>query len=515
MSKLQNVPPFRRREATVASLDIASPSGEIPKLSGEIPKLSTEVPKRTGHGLLRPEFVEKAVLTVDFILLVATCLVCSLSYRWITTGDFPDVTAFAGMGTIAAANFTAIMAARQNYSLKNLALFPKQARDTITIWTGVYGMLALVGFAMKISSDFSRGSAILFFAGGLGAVLSWRFLVANLISQSLANGSFARKKIIIIAEQHHHASSRPLIELRRYGYYPVKTCEVTRKEMASLGVAASLRSKLSDVVQVARNERIEDVYLLMDWQHRRVIDGILGALAVLPVSVHLVPDESAARFLNHPIANVGGTWTAVLKRTPLSYAERTTKRCFDLCFAATGLLTLLPLMLVTALFIKLDSRGPVFFRQKRNGFNGEAFDILKFRTMHVLEDGPLIQQATRNDPRVTRLGRWLRKSSIDELPQLFNVIWGKMSLVGPRPHAASHNTEYEAVIANYAFRHHVKPGLTGWAQVNGYRGETRQIEQMECRVEHDLWYINNWSQLLDLKIVLKTVVVALRQNAAY
>jgi undecaprenyl-phosphate galactose phosphotransferase/putative colanic acid biosynthesis UDP-glucose lipid carrier transferase len=172
-------------------------------------------------------------------------------------------------------------------------------------------------------------------------------------------------------------------------------------------------------------------------------------------------------------------------------------------------------MLVTALFIKLDSRGPVFFQQKRNGFNDQAFNIFKFRTMHVLEDGAVVQQAIRNDPRVTRLGRWLRRSSIDELPQLFNVIRGEMSLVGPRPHAASHNSEYEKLIANYAFRHHVKPGLTGWAQINGWRGETRTIEQMERRVEHDLWYINNWSPLLDLRIILQTIVVALRQNKAF
>jgi lipopolysaccharide/colanic/teichoic acid biosynthesis glycosyltransferase len=143
-------------------------------------------------------------------------------------------------------------------------------------------------------------------------------------------------------------------------------------------------------------------------------------------------------------------------------------------------------MLVTALLIRLDSRGPVYFQQKRNGFNGDHFDIYKFRTMHVLEDGPAVKQVTRNDPRVTRIGRWLRRSSIDELPQLFNVIRGDMSLVGPRPHAICHNAEYEKLIANYAFRHHVKPGLTGWAQVNGHRGETRHVEQMRRRVEHDL-----------------------------
>ena len=170
-------------------------------------------------------------------------------------------------------------------------------------------------------------------------------------------------------------------------------------------------------------------------------------------------------------------------------------------------------MWVTALLIKLDSRGPIFFLQKRNGFNDQTFEIFKFRTMHVLDQGPIVIQATRNDPRVTRFGRWLRRSSIDELPQLLNVLKGDMSLVGPRPHAIAHNSEYEKLIANYAFRHHVKPGLTGWAQVNGYRGETREVEQMERRVEHDLWYINNWSPLLDLKIVLQTVRVALRQDA--
>jgi len=501
MGNVPHLAAFTPQEATTAS--------------GGIPPQIRELRKAALHELLRPRFVENAVLTADITFIVTAGLFCSLGYNWIATGDIANARAFVGVGIIIAVNFAAIMAARQNYRLKNLALFAKQARDTIITWSGVYGMLAVAGFTMKISGDFSRGSAILFFAGGLATLLSWRFFVANLISQSLANGSFARKKIIIIAEQGEHVSSRPLIELRRYGYHPVKTCEVSSEEIASLGITGSLRSKLADVIQFARDERIEDIYLLLDWHHHRAIYGILDALAVLPISVHLVPDESVAQFLNYPITNIGGAWTAVLRRTPLSDTERAAKRCFDLSFATAGLLTLLPLMLVTALLVKLDSRGPVFFLQKRNGFNGQAFNIFKFRTMHVLEDGPVIQQAMRNDPRVTRLGRWLRRSSIDELPQLFNVVRGSMSLVGPRPHAISHDTEYEKLIASYAFRHHVKPGLTGWAQVNGYRGETRQIEQMERRVEHDLWYINNWSLLLDLRIVLQTVVVVLRQTTAY
>jgi Undecaprenyl-phosphate glucose phosphotransferase len=488
---------------------------EAAATSTDIPLLSGQIPKRTWRNLLRPRLVERAVLTADVIFIVAAGLACTLGYHWITSGTLVNGTAFAGLGIIVAVNFTAIMTARRNYHLKTLALFTRQVRESVTIWVSVCGILTMVGFTMKTSNEFSRGAAILFFAVGLATLLSFRILVANLISQALANGSFARKNIIIIAEQGRTVSSRSLIELQRYGYCPVKTCEVSRAEIASPGTTGSLRSKLADVIQVARDQRIEDIYLLFDWQHHRTIDGILDALAVLPISINLVPDESATRFLNHPIANVGGTWTAELRRAPLSRTELAAKRFFDVSLSTAALLTLLPLMLITALLIKFDSRGPVFFRQKRNGFNGQTFDIFKFRTMHVLEDGPVILQATRNDPRVTNLGRWLRRSSIDELPQLFNVIRGEMSLVGPRPHATSHNSEYEKLIANYAFRHHVKPGLTGWAQINGYRGETRRIEQMERRVEHDLWYINNWTPWLDLRIILQTIVVALGQTTAY
>jgi Undecaprenyl-phosphate glucose phosphotransferase len=474
-----------------------------------------ETPKATWRELVRPKLVENAVLVADVVLILLASLACSLAYQWATKGEVANIADFAGVGIIVAVNFAAVMVARRNYRLKHLILCDRQARDTILIWSGVSGMLAVVGFSMKISAEFSRGSTILFFVCGLATLLCWRYFVANLISISLANGSFATKQIIVIAEQGQNISSRSLIELRSCGYHPVATCLVSKEEISALGITRSLHSKLADVVQVARERRIEEIYLIVNWRHHRAIDGILDALAVLPISVHLIPDDSAARFMNYPIANIGNTWTAELRRAPLSNAERAAKRCFDLCFATAAFLTLLPLMLITSLLIKIDSRGPVLFRQKRNGFNGHPFNIFKFRTMHVLEDSAVVRQATRNDPRVTHLGRWLRRSSIDELPQLFNVILGDMSLVGPRPHATSHDTEYEKRIANYAFRHHVKPGLTGWAQVNGYRGETSQIEHMERRVEHDLWYINNWSPLLDLRIVLQTVVVALRQTSAY
>jgi lipopolysaccharide/colanic/teichoic acid biosynthesis glycosyltransferase len=171
--------------------------------------------------------------------------------------------------------------------------------------------------------------------------------------------------------------------------------------------------------------------------------------------------------------------------------------------------------LITALGIKIDSAGPVLFRQRRKGFNAKQFVIFKFRTMSVMEDGPAVLQAKRSDPRVTGVGKILRRSSIDELPQLLNVILGDMSLVGPRPHALAHDDHYGDLLSEYAFRHHVKPGITGWAQVKGYRGETARIEQMKGRIDCDLWYINNWSLLLDLKIMALTCVAVMRRDNAF
>ena len=170
---------------------------------------------------------------------------------------------------------------------------------------------------------------------------------------------------------------------------------------------------------------------------------------------------------------------------------------------------------MTALAIKLDSSGPVIFRQRRSGFNGRHFQILKFRTMRVLEDGETIVQARPNDSRVTRVGHWLRRTSIDELPQLFNVLRGQMSIVGPRPHALAHDDQFDKLIGNYAYRHHVKPGLTGWAQVNGYRGQTRTVADIEDRVRLDLWYIDNWTLKIDFKIIFMTVIEVMRGENAY
>jgi undecaprenyl-phosphate galactose phosphotransferase/putative colanic acid biosynthesis UDP-glucose lipid carrier transferase len=204
-----------------------------------------------------------------------------------------------------------------------------------------------------------------------------------------------------------------------------------------------------------------------------------------------------------------------IQRAPLSGAQRLVKRIMDIVLSSLALLFFLPLMMLTAVAIKLDSSGPVFFFQDRKGFNGRQFVIFKFRTMAVQENGPEVLQATRNDTRVTAIGRMLRSSSIDELPQLLNVLKGDMSLIGPRPHALAHDNYFEGILSDYAFRHHVKPGITGWAQCNGSRGATPSIEHISERVKLDLWYINNWSFWLDLQILIRTCFEVLRKRNAY
>jgi undecaprenyl-phosphate galactose phosphotransferase/putative colanic acid biosynthesis UDP-glucose lipid carrier transferase len=204
-----------------------------------------------------------------------------------------------------------------------------------------------------------------------------------------------------------------------------------------------------------------------------------------------------------------------IQRAPLSGAERLVKRALDIIVASVALMFFLPVMALTAIAIKLDSSGPVIFRQLRKGFNGQPFVMFKFRTMTVQENGPVVAQATPDDPRVTAIGRLLRSASIDELPQLLNVLKGDMSLIGPRPHASAHDDYFQTILGDYAFRHHVKPGITGWAQCNGARGATPSIEHISERVKLDLWYINNWSLWLDILILIKTFFEVLRKRNAY
>jgi Undecaprenyl-phosphate glucose phosphotransferase len=471
---------------------------------------STTARRRTA---LPVNLVEPAVLAADVAVVVGASVLAGLTYSWSFFGNAGDLQFFFGLGVLVAVYCSSFLAARGCYRIKNLIQFRRQLKEIAAVWLSVFFILMSVAFALKIGEAFSRGSTLTFFAAGFVGLLLWRGYLASYLADLLAHGGFAERNVILVGERAQLSSSAVLRDLRHCGYKPVKTFAVTEGEIVTSGMAPSLRSSLNSVIETARHETVDDIFLLIGWDRSRCIENILTFLSVLPIPVHLVPDQNVARFLGYPLVHVGATWMAELRREPLTLAERAFKRTLDIALAGAAVVLFSPMMLIVACFIKLDSPGPVLFRQIRNGFNGKSFSILKFRSMRVLEDGPVIRQATRNDPRVTQFGRILRRTNLDELPQLFNVLHGEMSLVGPRPHAAAHNNEYEQRIATYAFRYHVKPGITGWAQVNGYRGETRTVAMMEKRVEHDLWYINNWSVWLDVKVLLRTLALGLQRTA--
>jgi len=302
--------------------------------------------------------------------------------------------------------------------------------------------------------------------------------------------------------------------LRHFGWTEVERIafpDLADWPLASKGILASLDQALV----IARDRGAQEIVLALSWNDTRGVELVRDRLRDSPLPVQLLPDRKIRYLIENPAFSVDRSMAIEIQRTPLSAVEQVAKRALDIVGACFGLILLSPLMLLTAVAVKFDSPGPTLFRQQRSGFNAKHFTIFKFRTMTVMEEGDGVTQAKRDDPRVTKLGAVLRASSTDELPQLFNVLIGNMSLVGPRPHAVAHDGHYSHLLSDYAYRHHVKPGITGWAQIHGYRGGTAKVELMKKRLDFDLWYINNWSLGLDILILIRTFVEVVRPRNAY
>ena len=360
------------------------------------------------------------------------------------------------------------------------------------------GALALA-FLTKTSDAFSRGSAIALFVAGFGALIAVRTgLVQVMIARALA-GRVASRNIFLVGDEDmirafNERHSAQAAGLRIVGASVLRPGDETRSDDLALAAAS------------ARVLRPDDIYILVPWGDRDRLEACIDTFMGVPATIHLAPERFFDKFDDLHIIHNGSVASVHLVRRPLSSSEVMAKRALDMVLASVALVLLSPVLLAVAAAIKLDSRGPVFFMQRRYGFNQEPFRIFKFRSMKTMEDGRGVRQATAGDSRITRMGAFIRKTNIDELPQLLNVIKGEMSLVGPRPHALAHDQAFEREVARYARRHNVRPGITGWAQVNGWRGETDTPEKVVGRVEHDLYYIDNWSLLLDINIMVRTVV---------
>ena len=477
-------------------------------------RIGSRFQRQTGRVFRLPyQLLGPVVVAIDLVMVISVSVLAGVAYQWSFLGVVPGIGKYAAIGVLAFTNLSAILAARGDYRIDSLANFFRQARDLTLAWSGVFLVLLGTAALLKVAEEFSRGTTLTFFVLGLFGMIAWRGLLAWFLGYALSEGAFASRKVVVIGERSRFAVSRTVSEIQQFGYTPVQTFEIGEEDFSRGVISVRLRETVDEAIEIARNNSVAEILLLIGWDRSWAIESIAEMLSVLPIPVYLLPDENVSRYLGQRAVNLGTLWAAEIHRAPLTSGEQLFKRCFDFVAASCVLLLLSPLMLLTALWIKLNSRGPILFLQTRNGFNGQAFRIVKFRSMHVREDGETIRQATRDDPRVTKIGRWLRRTNIDELPQLFNVLYGNMSLVGPRPHAAAHNSEYEKLIANYAFRYHVKPGITGWAQVNGYRGETPSTDLMKKRVELDLHYINNWSMWQDIKILFRTLMLGLQPTA--
>ena len=455
-----------------------------------------------------------AALT-DFALILVASIASGVGYHLLVLDIEGAITSFVAIGCYSGLIFVLLCRLLGLYQPNALLSAGVQLRGIAAAWGGALLFVTSLLFLLKTGANYSRGATIAFGFVGLGFILVSRATIGRQLRAALANGTLAGHRVVIVGDPEELAAKPALSLLRTYGAREIARFEFPQ---AADNVAATFAHDAEVVdaaIKAAQTNRAAQVLLALRWVDTLRRDFICDRLHALPLPVLLLPDRSVSSVLAQSKWERRAPALVELQRAPLSTLDLVLKRLVDVTLAALGLLILSPLLLVTAAAIKLDSPGPVIFRQRRRGFNGREFAIYKFRTMKVLEDGPTIRQARRDDERVTWLGRLLRSSSIDELPQLFNVLAGEMSLVGPRPHAVCHDDEYSKSIDKYAFRHHVKPGITGWAQIYGFRGPTIDVALMDQRIQLDLWYINNWSLWLDLQIMLRTCIEVMRQQNAF
>ena len=392
-------------------------------------------------------------------------------------------------------------------------------RRVLMAWAAAAMFLIAMGFLLKVSQDVSRAWSISWFVTGGAALLGTRIITTMWVRRLKQRGTFNERVAIFGAGPQgvrfaEYVQSHDRLTITLVGIFDDRRPDRLPDEAAGVPVLGNLTT----LIGMIRDGLIDQVVVALPWAAERRLQDVMARLVLTPVKVRLAPDLVSFTFAQRPGVILGDVPVMTLFERPISGLSGIAKALEDKILAVLILIAAAPVMLLAAIAIKLDSPGPILFRQPREGFNNSTFHCFKFRTMyHGQLEYKNIHQASRDDPRVTRVGRFLRRSSIDELPQLFNVLLGDMSLVGPRPHAASTRAGgrlFSDVVQSYAARHKVKPGITGWAQVCGWRGETDTEDKLVKRFEHDLYYIENWSIWLDLYILIRTVgAVLLPRNA--
>lgn len=450
----------------------------------------------------------------DFLLITAASIGVAYYYHievLIVNFDFQQ---YATAGIIGATALTALLRRDGYYEFERLISSSRSLRAIIARWSLVILGLIAFGFALKVSEEFSRIWLFTWTATTVFSLTISRVLAAAYLRRAVREGGVFSRRIAIVGA---NGASNAFIQQAEQSdlavsFVGIFTQGAARPENSH---ALPITGNIAALETAARAGCIDDIVVSLPEANREDMKILVNRLATLPVSISILPGQQWIDHQGGEILRVAGAPALSLYRRPLEGWGGVIKTLEDRILGTILFVVALPILAACALALVIQGGGPILFTQKRHGFNNRVFRIYKFRTMTVAEDGAMVRQAQKNDARVTAVGGFLRKWSLDELPQLLNVLRGEMSLVGPRPHALAHNHEYAREIANYSGRHNVKPGITGWAQVNGFRGETSETEQMENRVKYDLEYIDNWSLWFDFKILILTVAAVLFPKNAH
>jgi putative colanic acid biosynthesis UDP-glucose lipid carrier transferase len=389
------------------------------------------------------------------------------------------------------------------------------ARNLLVAWTIVLVILGAIGSFSGIVNDYNPRVLLLWSLITPVLLFIGHSLVRSYLELLRNNGSSVRRSVIVGANNLGHKLADRIYQQRSLmtkveAFFDDREGERCENELKNVVFGG-----IGDVATYVAEHEIDLVYITLPiLNHPRVID-LVNSLRNTTASIYFVPDVFMFDLVQARLDNVNGIPVISVFETPLTGINAIHKRAFDIVVASLILCGIAPLLAAIALLVKTTSKGPVIFKQRRYGMDGDEIMVYKFRSMCVCEDSQIVTQATQNDARVTRIGAILRRTSLDELPQFFNVLQGTMSIVGPRPHAVAHNEHYRKLIHGYMWRHKVKPGITGWAQINGYRGETDTIDKMEGRVIYDIAYLKSWSVWLDLTIIFRTLKLVLKDSHAY
>ena len=422
----------------------------------------------------------------------------------------------AGVGTLGALTFVLSLqlVSRPRFEAAYAKVtWWQDLRQAACEWCYVVLMLVAAGYLLKATNAYSHKLLFVWFILTPLAFAGAQSLARKITRWRLRQGALRRRLVVVGAtkvgcELASRLTAEPWLGTVD-GFFDDR-----RPHRLPRAVRARLLGRYGDIAEYARRNQVHVIYLCLPISSQSRIRRLLEELSDSTASIYLVPDLSAFDLMQARFGEVRGLPLLAVRESPFCGMTGVSKRASDIVLSALAVLITAPLMLAIAIGVRRSSPGPILFRQRRYGLDGRQIIVYKFRSMTVCEDG-VIQQATRSDPRVTPFGRWLRRSSLDELPQLFNVLQGTMSLVGPRPHAVAHNEYYRRLVSGYMLRHKVRPGITGLAQVNGERGETQNVSKMQTRIELDLEYLNNWSLGLDLRILLKTLAVVFHSREAY